>query len=212
MRTPLSALARLASLLVIGLAPQVPAQTTPATPLVEILTGELERNFAALKAKADPPPYFISYSVTEQEGESVSATLGSLNARNRSKKRLLDVSVRVGSPQLDNYRRVRGDTPQFTSGSAISIDDAPDSIRRRLWMETDRVYRLASQRLLNVKTNQQVQVELKDDAGDFSPAEKTVSFSAVPLLKFKGDDWQTKLRKWSEIGRASCRERVCAIV
>ena len=197
MRIPLSALARLASLLVIGLAPQIHAQTTPATPLVEILTGELERNFAALKAKADPPPYFISYSVTEQEGESVSATLGSLNARNRSKKRLLDVSVRVGSPQLDNYRRVRGDTPQFTSGSAIAIDDAPDSIRRRLWTETDRVYRLASQRLLNVKTNQQVQVELKDDSGDFSPAEKAVSFSAVPLLKFKGDDWQTKLRKWS---------------
>jgi predicted Zn-dependent protease len=64
-------------------------------------------------------------------------------------------------------------------------------------METDRVYRVASQRLLNVKTSQQGQVELKDDAGDYSPAPKAVSISSVPLLKFKGDDWQTKLRKWS---------------
>ena len=200
MRTTLSALARLASLFLLAIpatADPPAAQTAPAPPLVDILSGELDRNFAALKAKADPPPYFISYSVTEQETESVSATLGSLNSRNRSQKRALDVSVRVGSPQLDNYRRVRGDTPQFTSGTPITIDDAPDSIKRRLWMETDRVYRLASQRLLNVKTNQQVQVEVKDDAGDFGPAEKIVSVSPVAPLKFKGDEWQTKLRKWS---------------
>ena len=165
--------------------------------LVEILSSELDRNFAALKAKADPPPYFISYSVTEEEVETVSASLGSLNSRNRLHKRVLDVSVRVGTPQLDNYRRVRGDLPQFTSGTAVALDDSADAIKRRLWMETDRVYRLASQRLLNVKTSQQGQVENKDESGDFSPAPAAVSVSAVPLLKFKGDDWQSKLRKWS---------------
>jgi len=199
-RTPFPALARLASLslLVFGPLPEAPAQSqTPATPLVDILVSELDRNFVALKAKADPPPYFISYSVTEQEAESVSASLGSLNNSNRSRRRFLDVSVRVGSPQLDNYRRVRGDLPQFTSGAAITLDDAPDAIKRRLWMETDRVYRIASQRLLNVKTNQQVQVEVKDDAGDFSAAEKSVAVSPVPVPKFKSEEWQAKLRKWS---------------
>ncbi|MBY0502466.1 MAG: hypothetical protein K2X03_01060 [Bryobacteraceae bacterium] len=164
---------------------------------MEILSSELERNFAALKAKADPPPYFLAYAVTEQEVESVSASLGSLNSRNRSQRRNLDITMRVGSPQLDNYRRVRGDLPQFTAGAPITIDDSPDAIKRRLWSETDRVYRLASQRLLNVKTNQQVQVETKDDAGDFSTAEKVVAVSAVPPLKFKAEEWQTKLRKWS---------------
>ncbi len=196
----MSALARLApwSLVTFGLTLGAPAQNSPsATPLVGILASELERNFTTLKAKADPPPYFISYAVTEQEAESISASLGSLNSRNHNHRRVLDVSVRVGSPQLDNYRRVRGDLPQFTAGASVTLDDAPDAIRRRVWSETDRVYRLASQRYLNVKTNQQVQVEVKDDAGDFSPAEKAVSSSSVPPLRFKGDDWLPKLRKWS---------------
>jgi predicted Zn-dependent protease len=185
-------------LLPITSAPAAPSQIASGqNALVDILSSELDRNFAVLKAKADPPPYFISYSVTEQEAETVSASLGSLNSRNRSHKRLLDVSVRVGTPQLDNYRRVRGDLPQFTAGAVVTLDDAADAIKRRVWSETDRVYRLASQRLLNVKTNQQGQVELKEDAGDFGPAPKAVSFSSVPPLKFKGDDWQTKLRKWS---------------
>jgi TldD protein len=206
-RTSFSALARLAplSLLAFGLvpgalAPSLAGQgTQPSTgsALIEILSGELERNFAALKAKADPPPYFIAYSVTEQESESVSASLGSLNSRNHSHKRVLDVSVRVGTPQLDNYRRVRGDMPQFTSGTSISLDDTPDAIKRKVWMETDRVYRLASQRLLNVKTNQQSQVEVKDDAGDFSAAPKVTAVAASPQLKFKSDEWQARLRKWS---------------
>lgn len=201
MRTPTSALARLAPLVLFiwGLLAGAPAsaQNNTATPLVDILSSELDRNFSALKAKAEPPPYFLAYAVTESEAESVSASLGSLNSRNRSHRRSLDVTVRVGTPQLDNYRRVRGDLPQFTSGTSITLDDAPDAIKRRLWMETDRVYRLASQRLLNVKTNQQVQVETKDDAGDFGAAEKVVAVSNVPVLKFKGDDWQAKLRKWS---------------
>lgn len=200
MRNPLSVLARLAALflLAVGLPNGAPAQSSgQASPLVDILTSELDRNFAALKAKADPPPYFLSYAVTDLEGESVSASLGALNARNQSHRRLLDVSLRVGSPQLDNYRRVRGDLPQFTSGTLITLDDAPDAIKRRLWLETDRVYRVASQRLLNVKTNQQGQVEAKDDSGDFSAAEKVVAFSPVPPLKFKSEEWQTKLRKWS---------------
>lgn len=201
MRTPSSALAWLAppSLLIWGLLAGVPtkASAQTATPLVDILASELERNFNVLKAKADPPPYFLAYSVSESEAESVSASLGSLNSRNRNQRRTLDVTVRVGTPQLDNYRRVRGDLPRFTGGASITLDDSPDAIKRRLWSETDRVYRLASQRLLNVKTNQQGQVESKDDSGDFSAADKVVSVSAVPMLKFKGDDWQAKLRKWS---------------
>ncbi len=208
MRNPLSALARLAPLflLAVGLPSGVPAQPSSgqASPLVEILTSELDRNFAALKAKADPPPYFLSYAVTDQEAHSVSASLGSLNSRNQSHRRLLDVSLRVGTPQLDNYRRVRGDLPQFTSGTLVTLDDAPDAIKRKLWLETDRVYRLASQRLLNVKTNQQGQVETKGDAGDFGAAEKVVSFSPVAPLKFKSEEWQAKLRKWSsEFGNKS---------
>ena len=44
--------------------------------LLDAMSQELNRNFSVLKEKADPPPYFMSYEVTEQEVRSVSGTLG----------------------------------------------------------------------------------------------------------------------------------------
>ena len=114
--------------------------------LLDAMSQELNRNYSALKDKADPPPYFLSYEITEQEFRSVSGTLGTVDATNGGKSRALDVSVRVGAPNLDNYHRVRGDRGQFTSGALVSIDDNVNSIKRRLWLETDRAYRTAAER------------------------------------------------------------------
>ena len=175
------------------------AQTTP---LVRILAEEMDRNFKILKEKADPPPYYISYAVTDVETTSVSASQGALQGSSAGHNRVLDVSVRVGTPQLDNYRRLRGDLPQFTGGAPIVLDDQPDAIKRRVWLETDRVYRLATQRLANIKTNQQTKVAEDDKSGDFSPVTASTSTATVPALKFNKEEWQKKLRQWSaDFGR-----------
>lgn len=110
----------------------------------------------------------MSYEVTEQEFGIVAASEGALNANSQSRNRYLDVSVRVGTPKLDNYHRVRGERVQFTSGVNISLDDKPGSIRQRLWLETDRIYRTAAERLIKIRTNQQVKVEEGDTSDDFS--------------------------------------------
>src|SRR5579862_3654214 len=117
------------------------------------MAEELNRNFTILKQKADPPPYFISYEIHEQDYHAVSASLGVITGATGSKTRNLDVSIRVGSPKLDNYHRVRGDRAQFTSGADVSIDDDTPAIRRRIWLETDRAYRAAAERLIKIKTN-----------------------------------------------------------
>jgi len=190
-RIPLPRLAALAVCLPALLAAQ------PSTPLIRILSEELDRNFRVLREKADPAPYFIGYSVTDTETASVSASQGALRGTDRSRNRFLDVSVRVGSPELDNYRRLRGDLPQFTGGASIVIDDQPDAIRRRAWLETDRVYRLTAQRLANVKTNQQVKVAEDDKSGDFSAAPPATTIVNVAPLKFNAEEWQKTLRRWS---------------
>jgi hypothetical protein len=59
--------------------------------------------------------------------------------------------VRVGSPKLDNYHRVRGDRAIFTSGSAVVIEDTPLALKRRLWLDTDRTYRLAAERDIQLR-------------------------------------------------------------
>ncbi len=89
------------------------------------MSEELQRNFQALKEKADPAPYFLSYEITDQETHVVGATLGELNSEGNSHARYLDVTVRVGDPKLDNFRRVRGERIQFTSGEPVAIEDVP---------------------------------------------------------------------------------------
>ena len=171
--------------------------TAQPTVLLDAMSQELNRNFSVLKEKADPPPYYLSYEITEQEFKSVSGTLGTVNSTSGGKSRALDVSIRVGSPKLDNYHRVRGDRGQFTSGALTSFEDNVNSIKRRLWLETDRAYRAAAERLIRIKTNTQVKVANEDDSDDFSTEAPSTSVQAPPKLKFTDAQWQDKIRRYS---------------
>src|SRR5579871_6329666 len=73
--------------------------------VLDTMAQELQRNFDALKQKADPAPYFLSYEITDQDTHSVSASLGVLDSEGSSRNRYLDVTVRVGDPKLDNLDR-----------------------------------------------------------------------------------------------------------
>jgi TldD protein len=165
--------------------------------VVQVLDEELNRNFAALK-KTDPAAYFLAYQMVEQEATSVSATLGALQNSTSGKSRTVDVTVRVGDPKLDNYRQIRGDRPQFSGAIPMPLEDEPNALRRRLWLETDRVFRAGAQRLINIKTNQQVKLESDDKSGDFSSAPPIVKYEAVAPLQFDKKVWQDRARKWSQ--------------
>jgi predicted Zn-dependent protease len=174
------------------------AQTPASRPvLLDTMAQELNRNFTVLKEKADPPPYFLSYEVTEIEYQTVSGTLGVLSSTNGGKSRTLDVSVRVGTPKLDNYRRIRGDRGQFTSGALLSFEDVPNAIARRLWLETDRAYRTAAERFIRIKTNTQVKVAAEDDSDDFSVEKPEKAETGTPALAFNRPEWEARIRKIS---------------
>ncbi len=167
-----------------------------APSLLDVLRAELDRNYSILKEKGDPPPYFISYAVTESEGFSIASTGGAILASERGQDRHLDVSIRVGSPRFDNYHRVQGERPRFTNGVAIPIDNAPDAIRHWVWLDTDRVYRAAAERLIKIRSAAQVKLS-EDSSADFSQ-ETPVQFEQSPAeLKFPVHDWTEHLRKWS---------------
>jgi TldD protein len=165
------------------------------------MSQELTRNFAALKDKADPPPYFLSYEVTQTEDHSLSATLGALASDHNLTARQLDTSVRVGTPKLDNYHRVRGgggaSSGRFTSGIFVPFEDNVNSIKRTLWLDTDRAYQSAAERLIRIKTNTQVRVAEADDSDDFSSEPSVVSIAPPAPLKFNEDFWRDRVRKLS---------------
>ena len=165
--------------------------------LLDTLSDELGRNFRILREKGDPAPYFLSYEVTEVEARVISSTMGALQGSNRSLSRHLDVSVRVGSPQLDNYRRLPGDWPYFTSGALVPLEDHSGAIRQQLWLETDRVYRLAAERLTKLKTSTQVKLAGDDESPDFSQ-EEAARYSEEPVrLNIDAAQWEERARRWS---------------
>ena len=166
--------------------------------VLDTMSGELLRNFQTLKQKADPSPYFLAYEITEQQTESVGGSLGVLNNKGSSKNRYLDVTLRVGDPLLDNFRRVRGERIQFTSGTPVAIDNAPEALRTRMWLETDRVYRAAAERLIKIKTNQQVKAADRDKSADFSSEESYAHFEEPAIAKLDTGRWTQSVRTLSK--------------
>lgn len=167
------------------------------SPLVKILSDELDRNFTILKQKGDPPPYFMNYAVSDSEADVLVASEGALDVQSHSHSRVLDVSIRAGSPEFDNYRRVGGDRPRFTAGTSIALDDNPASIKQSLWLATDRTYRAVSNRLIRIKTDEKLRAQASDTSADFSKEDPQVFFSVAPRYKFDSADWAKRLRKLS---------------
>jgi TldD protein len=164
--------------------------------LVDILAEELSRNFAGYKS-AEPAAYYLAYEVSEDETESLSGSFGALQSSGSNHSRNLDVTLRLGSPKLDNYHRMRGDWPHFTGGIQLPLEDNANAIRRRAWSETDRIYRLASQRMIRLKTNQEVKAAEEDTSDDFSVEAPAVHIEPQAKLKFSKTDWANRIRKWS---------------
>jgi TldD protein len=193
--------ALMAGLIVLVTAAQAQGQAqskSQNSPLISCLTEELDRNFAALKQKSDPAPYFLSYAVTNTESFAASASLGALQSRNAMRRRSMDVTVRVGDYELDNYRQLRNERRQFASAVALlPIEDDFPAIRRIMWANTERTYRTAARRLLRIRTDQEVKAQDKTPSADFSREEPVVAAVPTPPLRYSAQEWAAKLRRWS---------------
>jgi len=165
--------------------------------LLDTMSRELQRNFQSLKQKAEPAPYFMAYEVTDLDTHEVGATLGVLNSSDNEHNRYLDVTVRVGDEKMDNYRRARGEHIQFTSGTPVAIEDVPNALSSRMWLETDRVYRAAADRLVRIKTSQQVKAADRDQSNDFTKEESYAHTEATYRTTFDDAHWKEMVRGWS---------------
>jgi TldD protein len=183
--------------LAIALPCALPLAAASGPSLLDILSDELQRNFTILKEKGDPPPYYMDYTVTDEENQSISATLGTIDSRSNDHLRYLDVTLRVGTAQLDNYHSVNGQRGRFTHGEIIPIDDVPDAIRRRVWLDTDRTYKLAARRLIEIRSNQEVKVKDADGSADFSSEPPSVYQEPPPPISNIDEPWAERARKWS---------------
>lgn len=165
--------------------------------LLHTMQGELDRAMTSL-AKADPAPYFISYAANEDSGDIIMASNGALVANANRHERTVDITVRVGSRQLDNTHGENRFNAITTA--ALPLEDKPDAIARILWLNTDRMYKKASQGFMEVKTDTKVRAEEEDSSPDFSVEKPQVSIGqVVPPPQFNQQEWQDRIRRYSAI-------------
>jgi TldD protein len=165
--------------------------------LMKILQQELDRAMTSL-SKADPAPYFISYSAGDDVSTVIAGSNGALLANINRHDRNVDISVRVGGRDLDNTHGENRMSSVITA--ALPVEDKADAIARVLWLNTDKMYKHAAQTYLEVKTNTKVRADEDDNSADFT-TEKAQSYTgpAVPQPTFDQKDWEGKVRKLSAI-------------
>lgn len=165
--------------------------------LLKTLQQELGRAMTSL-SKAEPAPYFMSYSAADEYANIIAASNGAIVADMNRHDRNVDISVRVGSRDLDN---THGEN-RFTAvvQASLPLDDKPDAIARVLWLNTDRMYKRAVQTYLEVRTDSKVRAAEDDSSPDFS-AEKPQIYSGKGSgpVKFDAKVWEDRVRRYSEI-------------
>jgi TldD protein len=167
-------------------------------PVLSALQVELDRSFATL-SKADPPTYFLSYTVSDRNYAEVSGSNGALLSSNQDRARWLEVETRVGTYQLDDTHKISDRQPSWTSpGTTVSLDDDLPVLRREIWRETDRQYRAASEALIKVKTSQKVQVQTAEaTAPDFSAEAPHVSIGTPVEMHVDRKPWEDRVRRYT---------------
>jgi TldD protein len=171
------------------------ASATPADTVLATMQTELNRATTDL-AKSDPAPYFLSYTVYDQDQIVIAGAYGGLLSNSTVRRRAADVTIRVGTPQLDNtHGQSRGSG--MTSGS-LPLNDDPDAEARVLWELTDRAYKRAAPAYLNVKTNNAVQAEAEDKSPDFSKEQpQTHVGDKLKEPSFDRTAWESEVRRLS---------------
>ena len=164
-------------------------------PILKVMQGELARATSSL-AKSEPAPYYLSYTVNDQDLVVLIGSYGSLLTDAGLRRRQADVTMRVGAPTLDNTHG-QSRSSGMTSGS-LPLGDDPDAIARVLWELTDREYKRAAPAYLNVKTNTAVRAEEEDKSPDFSKeAPQTHTGEPLTVPGFDRAAWEGEIRRLS---------------
>jgi TldD protein len=176
----------------------------PPSPAILTMTQELDREMPIL-SKASPAAYFINYTLTSSQRSEVMGSNGALLSSEDSLSRWLETQVRVGSYDLDNTHKVGNSRSSDGSyGTAVPIDNAPEVLRRALWLETDKQFRAASEGLIKINTSKEVQTQTAEEhAPDFSREQPHVFYGPEVSIHVDRKPWEQKVRLYTKAFRES---------
>jgi TldD protein len=181
------------------------AQAQP-NPALVTMGKELEREMPIL-SKADPPAYFLSYTLTSVDRSEVMGSNGALLSSQENLSRWLETQVRVGSYDLDNTHKVGNSGPNRGSGgTAVPLGDDAGVLRRSIWLDTENQYRAAAEALIKVTTSKEVQAQTAEErAPDFSHEEPHVFYGPEVSIHPDRKPWEEKVRLYTRAFRESAQ-------
>ncbi|MDP4198060.1 MAG: metallopeptidase TldD-related protein [Bacteroidota bacterium] len=145
------------------------------TTVERAMSDELARAKADLKLKGLIDPFFISYTVGDQDKLEITASNGSLSRSEETHARRESVRLLVNNYQF-NDENFSDNTGFFSFSSApdntLPLDDDYEGIRRVLWLSTDDLFKSANESFTKKQAaleHKQLAPELKD-LPDFAPA------------------------------------------
>lgn len=164
--------------------------------LITILDGEIQREMKSLKSE-ETPAYYLAYRVDDIISKSISTSFGSLIDTSTNRVRMLTVSLRVGTPELDNYHY----NPQSYALVDFPLEDDTLAIKQALWNATRVLYQQAVKGLSNVKSGMAIRAEEEDKSPDFSEEQPNVYIEPriTSESKFDADYWISRLKKYSAV-------------
>jgi predicted Zn-dependent protease len=175
------------------------APAPASDPVLKAMQNEIKRAIAEL-GKAEQPPYYLSYTVYDQDFVVLVGAYGSLLTNTGAQRRFADVNMRVGVPELDN---THGQSrPSGVNSGSLPLGNDAEAIERVLWELTDREYKRAVPSLLNVRTNTAVRAEEEDKSPDFSKEKPQTHIGEVEATApFDRAAWEGEIKRLSSAFR-----------
>lgn len=174
--------------------------------LLRAMRDELARSkeLRVVAGGGDDVPYFISYTVSDQDNLSISAVLGSITSSSRNRFRVPGVDVRVGSYDFDNTGHVFSG---YYSGSRFDnepwpLDNDYQALRESLWLATDHAYKAAVESIARKRAALSSVAESQEKLKDYSKAEPVTSIAPLAHEKMDDAQWRTRIAKLSGIFKA----------
>ena len=160
--------------------------------LFKAMQDEMMRSKNELILPASPAPFFLAYTVGENQYVSVSSSLGALLSSKESfRERMHSVNLYVGDNKFSSDYSYSGNgilSPNFTSR-----DDNYDQLRRNFWQTSDVAYKFAVE-VYNSKKNNIKTANLSEEEKtlpDMLSLKKVeVYVSAAPSFNFSKKSYE----------------------
>jgi len=174
--------------------------------VLRALKDELERSreLRVVGGGGDDTPYFISYTLDDNDAFEVNASFGAVTTVSRNRFRLPNIEVRVGSYDFDNtghiysglYSGSRYDTEPWP------LDDDYRALREALWLGTDYAYKAAVESIARKRAALTNAAAPTEKLADYTKGERLESLAKVTRTKFDEAAWTARMVKHSAIFNA----------